>query len=305
MPPIPIDDNFTIPYGPEASTIDYEYLKNNDKVNKWINNYLDISTVDEELSSVCSPSITNEKMLDYVMHGSSMKQHAMPMHDIGYCYSTEDHSKNVKTKNDNGYHSGSNESISHENGSYISESAAFHNDGTKETLFSIQEEIPYFNSAAMIEDEELVRSASSEMINSHTTIESHYQKHVQDTIKTGSTKQESYGTRSDQHSSSSFQSSAEEINQDEKSAVKSPVVSEGGYVPYATAKIQLTSSPTLVEDKHWNQNSSIISENFSCSSTINQYNPTAVTVLLENNSNNIQNNCITGMYYSADPTDSF
>ena len=285
MPPVLIDDNFTIPYGPEASTIDYEYLKNNDKENKRMKNDLDMSTVDEELSSICSPSITNEKMLDYVMHGSSMKQHAMPMHDIGYCYSTEDHSKNVKTKNDNGYHSGSNESISHENGSYISESAAFHNDGTKKALVSVPEEMPYFSSA-MIEDEGLVRSESSEMINSHTTIESHYQKHVQDAITTGSTKQESYGTRSDQHASLSFQTSAEEINEDEKSAVKSPVLSEGGYVPYATAKIQLTSSPTLVEDKHWNGDSFIMSENFPCPSTINQYNPTAVEIVSENSHNN-------------------
>jgi len=306
MPPVPIDDNDTIPYGPEASTIDNEYLKSNDKVNKWINNYLDMSTVDEELSSICSPSIATDKMLEHVMHGcrSSTKELAMPMHDIGYCYSTEDPSKNVKAKNDNGYHSDSNVSLTHENGSYISEKAAFCNNGSKEMSFAVQEEMPYFNSA-MIKEEGLVQSASSEIISSQITIESHYQMHAQPAIKAGSTKQENSGTGNDQHVSSSFQTSAEAINEKEKSpaAVKSPVLSEGDYIPDATAEIQLIPNPTLVEDKHWSGNSSTMFENFPHTSTINQHNSTAVTESSEN-SHGFLDNYITGMY-SADPTDSF
>ena len=304
MPPVPIDDNDTIPYGPEASTIENEYLKSNDKVNKWINNYLDMSTVDEELSSICSPSIATDKMLEYVMHGSSTKEHAVPMHDIGYCYSTEDPSKNVKAKNDNGYHSDSNVSLTHENGSYISEKAAFHNNGNKEMSFTVQEEMPYFNSA-MIKEEGFVQCASSEIISSQITTESHYQMHAQHAITSGSIKQENSSTGNDQHASSSFQTSAEVKNEKERSpaAVKSPVLSEGDYIPYATAEIQRTPSPTSVEDKHWNGNSSTMSENFPHTSTINQHNSTAVTEFSEN-SHDFQNNYITGMY-SADPTDSF
>ena len=63
-----IDDNYTVQYYEEESTIDNEYLKSHDKVRKW-----SIKMPHEDSCSVCSPNLTNEKMLDYIVHGHSAK----------------------------------------------------------------------------------------------------------------------------------------------------------------------------------------------------------------------------------------
>ena len=69
-------------YAHETSTIDYEY-QSKDKVKIW----LEMATVDEEHSTICSPSIPDEEILDCVRHGRSIKSHTINAVSICDCLS--------------------------------------------------------------------------------------------------------------------------------------------------------------------------------------------------------------------------
>ena len=237
----PIDDNYTVRYGGETSTIDYEYLKSHDKMKKWLDDYLDMPTVDEERSTIRSPSITDEKMLDYV-HGHSTKEpntNPVSVHDTEYSNSMDIYNIGISTKND---YSGSNETVPHENGLYISEDAAFYNAAKKKVYITPQEESHLNN---VIEEEGLVQSKSSQI----TSVPSGYVT-LEDQLETDWNKQQGKYTldssTSGQHSPR-IDVSAEEENKNNSISR----VSEGDKFSYATAEIDPTSnsltSPTLTD----------------------------------------------------------
>ena len=111
-----------------------------------------MSTLDEEQSSICSPSVTNEKMVDYI-HGHSTKEHS----NNRYCSSSENYSvTSAMIKDDTECYSGSSENLTHENG-YVSEKAAFCNKENKVMSASVQEEKPHLENV----NGEEIQSASS------------------------------------------------------------------------------------------------------------------------------------------------
>ena len=281
----PIDDNYTVRCGGETSTIDYEYLKSHDKMKKWLDDYLDMPTVDEELSSICSPSITDEKMLDYV-HGLSTKEHnanPVSVHDTEYSNSTNNYNISViSTKND---YSRSNEPVPHENGSYISEDAAFCNTAKKKAYISPQEEAHLNN---VIEEEGHVHSKSSQITvassvpNGYVTLEDQLEK---DQNKQG--KYTLHSSTSGQHSPP-IDVSAEEENKNNSISG----VFEADKFPYATAEIDPTSnsltSPTLTDG---NITSPPISEGeyFPYTTAVSQEEYSAATTVPENNNTGLIN----------------
>ena len=235
----PIDDNYTVCYGAETSTIDSEYLKSHDKVKKWFNNYLDKSTVDEESGSIFSQSITDEKMLDYIVQGHSTKEHninPVSVHDTGYCTSTDNSNTTATTTIDTGYYSDStNESTIQQN---ISKKAKFCDTTKEATYISPQEEPNFF---VTVEDKHLETATDTE---------------------NNCNKQGEYildSTTSSQHTPPPIELSTKEPN-------KSLTVfdSEVDDFPYTTAEINLTSNslgnPTLTGDKCGNINSPTIAE---------------------------------------------
>ena len=119
MPPMD-DDNYTVQCYEETSTIDFEYL-NHDATEK-----SEKFALHGERCSVCSANITNEEMLDYIVHGHKTKDNntnvvcACDNHNEDYNMIT------AMIKKDNGYHSGSSESLRSENNPYILENDAFH-----------------------------------------------------------------------------------------------------------------------------------------------------------------------------------
>ena len=237
----PIDDNYTVRYGGETSTIDNEYLESHDKVKKWLDGYLDMTTVDEEQSSIRSPSTTDEKMLDYV-HGHSTKEHntnPVSVHDTEYSNGTNNYNISISTKND---YSGSFETVPHENGLYISEDAAFYKATKKKVYISPQEE-SHFNN--VIEEEGLVQSKSSQITvaslvpSGYVTLEDQFEK---DWNKQG--KYTLHSSTSNQHSPPIDVSTEEEIENNSISRVF-----DTDKFPYTTVEIHSTSnsltSPTL------------------------------------------------------------
>ena len=280
----PIDDNYTVRYGGETSTIDYEYLKSHDKMKKWLDDYLDMPTVDEEHSSICSPSMTDEKMLDYVQ-GHSTKEHntnPVSVHDTEYSNSPNNYNISISTKTD---YSGSNETVPHENGLYISEDAAFYNAAKKKVYISPQEE-SHFNT--IIKEEGLVQSKSSQ-ITVASSVPSGYVT-SEDQLEKDWNKQGKYtlhSSTSDQHSPP-IDVSAEEENKNNSISE----VSEVDKFPYATAKIDPTSnsltSPILIDE---NITSTPISEGeyFPYTTAIGQEEYSAVTTFPENNNTGLIN----------------
>ena len=280
-------------YRGETSTIDYEYLKSHDKVKQW----LEMPALDEECSSIRSPStsVTNEIMLDYVVNGHNTKEcntKTVSTHDTDYCTSTENYNATAITKNDTGYYSGSSESLTQENGSYVSEQAAF-SKIAKPTCMSVQEKDHLDN---VVEEEELFHSPPSQNVvaspiqSGYITLESQQLSHIPNTIEIENNRQGdllSKNTTSDQKLSLSNEKSVEETNENGKS----PAISEGGYFPETTAEIQPTlNSLTIPAEYCENINSPVISEGEYLPYTfaINQHNPDAVTTLSEN--------CTIGVY---------
>ena len=121
--------------------------------------WLEMAPADEESSSVCSPSIPDEEILNCVTHGHSPKSHnvvSIQDHDTGL-YASNSENYSAMTKNDTGYYSGNDsESLARDNGSYISERATFHT-AKKTTYVSPQHESHLKN--AVIEEEGPIQSS--------------------------------------------------------------------------------------------------------------------------------------------------
>ena len=231
--------------------------------------HTEMSMLDEEQSSShSSTTVTNEKMLDYILHTKehSNTANAVSIHDTQHCEKNRDN-----TINDTGC---SSESLTWENGSYISEKAVFDN---KIMSVSAQEKKPRLEN--MVEEEKRVQSASSQIISSPPNLSSYI----------------TLDSQLEQCASSPFQIAAEETN-------RSPVISEGDYFPDTIAEIRSTSdsstSPNAIEETYGNENSPAISEGeyLPYTSAINQCNSISVTKLC-------QQNCTTGMYNTV-PVDS-
>ena len=249
---------------------------------KWLDKYLDMPTVDEECSSIWSATVTDEKMLDYVVNGHSAKEHnenAVSIHDIDYFNSMENY--NISTKDD---YSGSNESVPHENGSYISEDAAFCNTAKKKVYISPQEECHLNN---VIEEEGYVQSKSSKII-AAPSVPSGYVT-LEDQLEKDQNKQGKYTLDSstpDQHSPSI------DVSEEENKTNSMFGVSEADKFPYATAEIDPTSnsltSPTLTDE---NITSPAISEGeyLPYTSAIGQEEYSAVATFPEHNNTGLIN----------------
>ena len=236
--------------------------------------YKEMSTLDEEQSLSCSTtSITNEKMLDCILHTKehSNTANAVSIHDAQYC---EKCNTIGMIENDTGC---SSKSLIWENESYISEKAAFDN---KITSASAQEEKPHLEN--MVEEEKRVQSASSQIISSPPNLSSYI----------------TLDSQLEQCASSPFQIAAEET-------IGSPMISEGDYFPDTIAEIRCTSdsstSPNAIaKEEYENGNLPTISEGeyLPYTTAINQYDSISVTKLC-------QQNCTTGYgVNNAVPVDS-
>ena len=257
--------------------------------------WLEMPALDEECSSICAPSVTNETMLDYVVNGCNTKAKTVSTHDTDYCDGIEGYNKIATIKNDTGYYSGSSESLTQENGSYISEKAAF-SKTVKPTCTSVQEKD---HLESVTEEVELVQRTpslqniiASPIPTGYVTLEGEQLRHM---LEIENNRHEDHlpkGTTPNQKFSFSNETSIEENN-------KSPVLSEGDYFPYTTAEIQPVSSsltsPTVIVDD--SINSPVISEGeyLPYTSAVNQYDPAAETRLSEKN-HHLQQNCATGVY---------
>ena len=250
-----MDDNYTLQRA-ETSTIDYEYLKSHSKVGNWFEG---MSTVEEEHGSIHSPSLTNERMLDYVVNGPGTNQYSTdtkPMNDTGFYTSTENYCTTAMTKNDTEYYSGSSESLTNKNGSYISEKATFCDTAKKTTLLPVQEEFRLDN---VVKEEELVQSKPSQITpipNGYVTLEDQNLSYTQNATECESNhnKQREYtlnSTSSSNHSSSPTEYPVEETNKNNENG-NSPALSEGEYLPYTTAISQPadSSSVTVLLQNH-------------------------------------------------------
>ena len=279
-------DQYSV-HGGETSTIEYGYLRNHEKVKRWMN------TLDEEHRSISSLSISNEQMLDYVTHGHSTKEHnAVYIHDSVFSDSTENYNASTTTKSDIGYYSSSSDR-------YISEDAAFCNKGSKATSSVLDQEKSHLDN--VIEEEGHVQSASSQItlsspiLNGYTTIE---QINIQHSIKAGDYKQEDdIPNTSEQYASSPFQISLEETNENSKS----PVVSAEDYFPITTAEIHQASnsftSPTIT-DEIGNSPAASEGEYLPYTFAMNQYDSVAeqTSTLLETADHHIQQNHATEVH---------
>ena len=240
--------------------------------------------LDEECSSICSPSITNEIMLDCVVNGHHRKNITISTHDTDYCTGTD----NFKlTKNDNGYCSGSSESVSQENGSYISEKAAFSRNA--------KGKIQNCHLDNVIEEEELIQSSKPQNRVSFPIPDGYVSLEDQNcspenAVEITSSKQ---ADNFSQNTASSYSplSSAEEENKNEESLIPS----EGHHVPHVTPEIQLTSnsliSHTSTEENCENVTSPTISEGeyLPYTAAVNLPDPAAVTTPLDSNHHMQQN----------------
>ena len=190
-----------------------------------------ISTLDDEHS--CSSSITSEKMLDCVTHGHDTNENnAVSIRDALFSNLTENYNTNAMFKNESGYSSDSSKIMTHKNGLYISEEAAF---GDSITSVSAQEKLHHDN---VIEEE----------------------GHFQFQITVEETNENSKSSEGDyvpytiakiQHASSSSTSpTLTEGKQYGKG--NSPAISEGEYLPYTVAINQDDSVAelTLLENNH-------------------------------------------------------
>lgn len=259
----PTDDDYTVLYEAETSTVDNEYLKNHNRMNKQLQIF---STLDEELSSVCSTNITNGKMLDYIVHGYIAKDDNTSEVSILYIgHSTNSENYNTNTSDSDGNHSySSSENLKHENEAYMSESAAFCN--TTPSITSASES----RVSSIANNETLSQSTLSETtvnlpdsMTSECQQEDHNQSIDENNIKQNNS---SNSTTFSQHTSSlvgvssnenstlsvieGYIHAAGEIRQpasvgEQYENRKSPVE----YLPYTTAIDQGNSSVCVVEEK--------------------------------------------------------
>ena len=309
---VPLDDNYTVRYGGETSTIDYEYLKSHDKMKKWLDDYLDMPTVDEERSSIRSPSITDEKMLDYI-HGHSTKEHntnPASIHDTGYYTSTDNYNTTATTKNDTGYYSDStSESVTHENGSYITEKAAFHKPTKKKTYISPQEESHLNN---VIEEEGVVQyqpsqSIAASSLPSYIALETQHYSYTENVTKTEDDCNNlgdyiADSTTSDRHALPPFEVAVEENSED----TDSPMVFDD-YVPYTAAKTQPTSNfvsnSMLLEEKCRSGDTPAITEGeyLHHTTTVNECDSSSMTATLEDEHYVQQNHAVSIKLVKKEP----
>ena len=256
-----------------------EHLKTHDKVESWINgNNLEVSLLNKECNSICSMSITDDKMLDYVVHGhNTNNKNRVSLHDTGY---SDNYNTDVMTKNDIGYYSDSNESTMHEKGPYITENATFHNIAQKASV-PVQEHSPHAHVDKAMKEETLAQSpplqttVTSPVPSGYITLENQFQSHAQNIIEVENKNQGDCfhdATTSNQYAASPANILVKETNE-------TPSVLEEDSFPYTTAEIQPTSlpSPVSVEGKNGNGNSPAVSKliennhvaSQSCSTEIN------------------------------------
>jgi len=201
-----------------------------------------MTTLDEKRSSICSASITDEKMLDYLVHGhnTSTDDHNKTTDDTEYCASTEGYNTNTATKNDTGYYSCSNESLTHENGSYIPESVAFHNASKKTASSSVEEDshVDYVINDDILAQSLPIQTVTSPVPCGYVTLENQYQSH---TIEIKNKSQRDYipDSTSNQYITSPVDVLVKETNENRKSLA----VFEDDSISYTTAEIQPTSLP--------------------------------------------------------------
>ena len=250
--------------------------------------WLEMATVDEESSSVCSPSIPDEEILHCVTYGQSPKRHnvvSIQDNDIGLYTSTSEN-YNAMIKNNTGYYSGNDsESLAHDNGSYISEKAAFHT--AKKTTYASPQHKSHLESA-VIEEEGPIQSSqvsvTSPNASGYMTLEGQHLSHTQNAIETTN----SFKGQTNYIPNSTTPSSPTEVLVEEANENKLPTNLEGEYFPYTTAEIHTTSdsltSPTLAGGKYNNKDSPVISEGdyFPYTTAVSQHDCSAVTMLSEN-----------------------
>ena len=247
-----------------------------------------MATVEEECSSVRSPSIPDEEILDCVTHGHSTKSHNVNVvsvqdHDtVFYTSNTENYS--AMTKNDTGYYSGDDsESLTHDNGSYISEKAAFHT--AKKTAYVSPQRKPHLEN--VIEEERPIQSESSQVTvtspnaSGYVTLEDQHLSHTQNAIETTN----SYKGQTDYIPNNTTPSSPTEVLVEKANKNRLPTNLEGEYFPYTTAEIHDSlTSPPLAGGKYDNKDSPVISEGdyFPYTTAVSQHDASAVTMLSEN-----------------------
>ena len=251
--------------------------------------------LEEECSSICSPSVANEIMLDCVVNGHHTKENiTISTHDTNYKYSTGSDNFN-STKNDNGYYSSSSESVSQECGSYISEKAAFSRDA--------EGKVQKCHLDNVIEEEGLIQSSESQnnvafpIKDGDVTLEDQNCSCLENAVEIKSSKQDDDFSKNATSSQKNLSSSAEGV----KNNGKLPLLSEEHYVPHTTEEIQLTSnsliSPVSTEENCENVSSPTISdgEYIPYTAAVNLSDYTAIATPLDSN-HHMQQNCTTGIY---------
>jgi len=243
-----------------------------------------MTTLDEKHNSICSTSITDERILDYLVRGHNVNaddynETTLPIHNTGYCTNPEGCNTNRATKNDTGYYSGSSENVTHENGSHILDGVALCNTPASN---SVQEEYhtDYVKEDTLTESPPLQTVRSP--IPSDYAAESQYQSH---TIEIKNKSQGDYfsdSTTSNQHTVSPVNILMKETKENSKPFV----VFEEDSFPYMTEEIQpisLTTYPVSV-GKYESKNLPVVSEGeyFPYTAAINQFDSSTVTKLTVN-----------------------
>ena len=242
----PVDDNYTVVYGGETSTVDNEYYR----VKKW----LEMSTLEEECGSTCSTNLTDENMLNNIVHGHKTK------HGNTNGVAVQD----AVTTNDSGcFYSASIESLTRDSGPYFSESVVFHHNKMQTTVsVAVQDESYIDNQETVAQSVPSQTIVTSPVPSGYVTLESQHQSHAQNTIETNNNKHEAYvcdSTTSCQLNTGS-PVEAEEINENGKLSTAdefpsviakiqnnkmSSAMSEGEYLPYNAAVNQHNSSAVM------------------------------------------------------------
>ena len=142
----------------------------------------------EECCSVCSPNLTNEKMLDRIVHGRSARNNNTNSVST-YGPDSEDYNTTATTKiKDTGYYSDSIESLTSDNGPYMFESAAFRKTAPRKTSISVQKESHIDNA--------IKRNTHVHSVSSQSTVDfplAHAIKnHTQNTVETDNIQMKSY-----------------------------------------------------------------------------------------------------------------
>lgn len=210
-----------------------------------------MSTIKEECSSVISANITNEKMLDYIVYGHNTKDNdtgVASTQDTRYCTTTDDYNTTTTTVCQND--SGSNESLMHDNDSYIPETAAFCNDLENTKSCVVQKE-PYIDYTVthLVPMQTINASLVS---NGYITLD---EGHIQNAINT-----EHETNLLDNTTPNQLQTSSPVEAPIEVTSKSWPVLEDD--FPYTTAEIYsaLDSCSTLIKEEYENGNSPAVSE---------------------------------------------